>query len=245
MDIRILEDAESLGREAAEAGAGKIKEALRRGGEASVILATGNSQLDMLKHLVTREGIDWSGVTCFHLDEYVGMSDRHPASFRKYLREKFVEMVPSLKAFHYVNGDAPDPREECGRLGELISQRSIDVAFIGIGENGHIAFNDPPADFETEEAFIVVKLDEACRRQQMGEGWFESIGNVPERAISMSIRQIMKSRSIICSVPDLRKAEAVRNTVEREVSNLVPATILRQHGDCVLFLDRESSSLLE
>lgn len=245
MDIKILQDSTTLGREAAKAGADKIRSVLAEKGEARVILATGNSQLEMLGYLTGQEGIDWTKVTCFHLDEYVGLSDQHPASFRRYLREKFVEKVPGLKVFHYVEGDAKNVAAECRRLGELISSAPIDVAFIGIGENGHIAFNDPPADFETEEPYLVVSLDEACRRQQMGEGWFDSFEAVPEQAMSMSVSQIMKSRTIICSVPDLRKSAAVRNTVESEISNLIPASILRRHEDCVLFLDGDSASLLK
>ncbi len=181
-------------------------------------------------------------VTAFHLDEYIGLPESHPASFRKYLRERFASLVP-LKKFNYVNGET-DPGKECRRLGELIIQCPIDIAFVGIGENGHLAFNDPPADFETEEPYLVVNLDEACRRQQLGEGWFASIEDVPLQAISMSIRQIMKSKAIICSVPDLRKAEAVRKTLKEPVSPLIPASILRNHEKAWLYLDIDSASLL-
>jgi glucosamine-6-phosphate deaminase len=178
----------------------------------------------------------------FHLDEYIGIPETHPASFRKYLKERFADIVKP-KVFHFVNGNT-DPVLECKRLGNLISKHTIDVAFIGIGENGHLAFNDPPADFETDDPYIVVTLDEACRKQQLGEGWFASMEEVPEKAISMSIKQIMKSKAIICTVPDLRKARAVKSTVEEPVSNHVPASVLQNHPATNLYLDKDSSSLL-
>ncbi|MDY7026966.1 MAG: glucosamine-6-phosphate deaminase [Spirochaetota bacterium] len=245
MDVKIFDTTEESGQAAARLGAEAIKDAIRQKGEAAVILATGNSQLKMIENLTSFKDIDWSKVTCFHLDEYVGISDRHPASFRKYLKEKFADRVGPLKDFIYVNGDADDVERECDRLGRIISRYTIDAAFIGIGENAHIAFNDPPADFDTEKPYIIVTLDETCRRQQIGEGWFASIEDVPERAVSMSIRQIMKSKIIICTVPERRKARAVQLTMEKEVSPEYPATILREHPQCTLFLDAESSSLLE
>ena len=148
-----------------------------------------------------------------------------------------------LKAAHLINGEA-DADKECERLGDLIRKHPIDVALVGIGENGHLAFNDPPADFETEEPYIVVELDEACRKQQLGEGWFNTLEDVPQQAISMSIKQIMKSKYIICSVPDSRKAIAVKNTLTQPVSNLYPASILQLHPDCIFFLDKDSASML-
>lgn len=241
METIISKTREILGREAAVKGAGLIREAIKTRGEAGIIVATGASQFDMLSVLV-KDDIDWSLVTAFHLDEYIGLPITHPASFRKYLRERFADIVKP-REFVYINGET-DPAGECKRLGDLIGRHTIDVAFVGIGENGHLAFNDPPADFETEEPYIVVNLDEACRRQQLGEGWFPSFEDVPEQAISMSIKQIMKSRAVICTVPDLRKAEAVRNTLKEPVSPLVPATILRNHGNAWLFLDQDSASLL-
>jgi glucosamine-6-phosphate deaminase len=195
----------------------------------------------MLEELVKAE-IDWSVVTAFHLDEYIGLPLSHPASFRKYLKERFVDLV-NLKAFNYVNGEG-DPVEECKRLEKIIAEHPIDVAFVGIGENGHLAFNDPPADFETDDAYLIVNLDKECRLQQMGEGWFPTFDDVPKQALSMSIRQIMKSKAIICTVPDLRKANAVKNTLEKPVSNLVPASILRTHDATWLYLDQAASSLL-
>jgi glucosamine-6-phosphate deaminase len=220
-----------------------LDQAIAEGGEAALVLATGLSQLEMLSHLVTLP-VDWSKVTAFHLDEYLGLPLAHPASFRRYLQERFAARVPGLRALHYVNGEASDARRECRRLGELIRRCPVDVACIGIGENGHLAFNDPPADFETEDPYIIVDLDEACRRQQVGEGWFPSLEAVPRQAISMSIRQIMQSRAIVCTVPDGRKAEAVRRAVEGPLTNKVPASILQQHPHCWLYLDEPAASLL-
>jgi glucosamine-6-phosphate deaminase len=182
-------------------------------------------------------------VVFFHLDEYVGLPDTHPASFRRYLRERIVERVHP-GAFHFVEGDALDVAAECRRAGALLAAKPIDVAFVGIGENGHLAFNDPPADFETEEPYLVLALDDACRRQQLGEGWFERLEDVPARAISMSIRQILKSREILAVVPDRRKAAAVRDCLELPVSPTRPASALRRHPRTTLFLDRDSASLL-
>lgn len=182
--------------------------------------------------------------TMFHLDEYIGLPITHPASFRKYLQERFINKVPALKAAHLINGEA-DPEEERKRVGKLISDYPIDVALVGIGENGHLAFNDPPADFDTKEPYLVVNLDTACRQQQMNEGWFGSLEEVPAQAISMSVHQIMLSKHIICSVPGVRKAQAVKDSLEREVSNHYPASILQTHADCVFYLDADSAAKLE
>lgn len=241
MEIVISNSKSELGKKAAITGAGLIHEAIQINGAANIIVATGASQFEMLNELIKQE-VDWLKVTAFHLGEYIGISEKHPASFRKYLKERFVDKI-SLHEFHYVDGET-DPYAECRRVGEIISKHPIDVAFVGIGENGHLAFNDPPADFETEVPYLVVNLDKKCRRQQLGEGWFNSFVDVPEQAISMSVKQIMKSKAIICSVPDIRKADAVKGTLEGEVSPLVPASILRQHNATWLFLDKESSSLL-
>jgi glucosamine-6-phosphate deaminase len=238
MEIVISENNLELGKSAAQKGADLIKEAIAEKGEANIIVATGASQFEMLEVLV-KEDIDWSGVTGFHLDEYIGIDENHPASFRKYLKERFVSKVP-LKEFHYVNGN--EAEKECKRLGEIISWHPIDVAFVGIGENGHLAFNDPPADFETEEPYIVVNLDDDCRKQQLGEGWFPTFDDVPKQAISMSISQIMKSKHIVCSVPDERKAVAVKNTVKSIISPAVPASVLQKHPSLWLFLDKKSAS---
>ena len=241
MKIEIFETRQELGKNAARQAGELIREAIRESGKANIIVATGASQFDVLAVLV-KEDIDWSLVTAFHLDEYIGLPDTHPASFRKFLKERFVDIV-SPKEFIYVNGES-DPYQECARLGKLISQHPIDVAFVGIGENSHLAFNDPPADFETEEAYLVVSLDEACRRQQMGEGWFPTLNDVPEKAISMSIKQIMKTKSLICTVPDLRKADAVKKTLEGVISPEIPASIMRNHEATWLYLDKDSASLL-
>ncbi|HPD45939.1 MAG TPA: glucosamine-6-phosphate deaminase [Anaerohalosphaeraceae bacterium] len=235
---------EQMGAAAAEKGADEIRIAIAERGRANIILATGASQFEMLRHLVAARGIDWGKVVMFHLDEYIGLDAEHPASFRKYLRERFVEKVPALAAVHYVNGDADDPEAECERLGKLIRGCTIDVAMVGIGENGHLAFNDPPADFETEAPYIVVDLDEKCRRQQLGEGWFATLEDVPRQAISMSIRQIMKSRCIVVTVPDQRKAAAVAAALDGPISNMCPASILQKHPDCLVYMDKAAASLL-
>ena len=242
MEIKISETSKESGEIAAIAGAEAIREALRTKQAASIILATGASQFHMLARLVKAD-LDWSKVTCFHLDEYVGIGEAHPASFRKYLRERFLEKVGKVKAFHFID-PGENPKAECDRLGRLIGAEKIDVAFVGIGENGHLAFNDPPADFETEVPYLVVDLDADCRAQQLGEGWFPSFDAVPSQAISMSIRQIMKSGKLIATVPDLRKSKAVRGTVKGKVTPLCPASIMQLHPDCHLYLDRDSASLL-
>jgi glucosamine-6-phosphate deaminase len=241
-DVSATKD--EMGRKAARTGAAYIRRALAERGEACIVLATGASQFEMLGHLVREPEIDWSRVTAFHLDEYVGMPMDHPASFRRYLKERFVDRLPQpIGAFHYIDAET-DPAAECRRLAEIIAPARVDVAFIGIGENGHLAFNDPPADFETDEPYLVVRLDEACRRQQMGEGWFSSLEEVPERAISMSVRRIMKSAAIVCTVPDERKAVAVARALEGPVTPEVPASILQRHPDCHLFLDAPAASRL-
>jgi glucosamine-6-phosphate deaminase len=242
--IVITPNKEACGREAAAFGARCIRAALRRRGKACIIVATGASQFEMLKHLVQSPGIDWSKVTAFHLDEYVGLPLKHPASFRRYLWERFVSRLPlPLARFHYINAEK-NPHGECRRLAEQIKGQTIDVCFAGIGENGHLAFNDPPADFEAKEPYLVVELDAACRRQQMGEGWFPTLGRVPKRAVSMSVRQIMKSETIICTVPDRRKARAVRDSFCGDVAPDHPASILQRHPATVCFLDKASASLL-
>jgi glucosamine-6-phosphate deaminase len=244
MERCVFADKEAMGAAAAAVAAEQIKAAIADKGRANIILATGASQFEVLKNLVVAEGIDWSKVVMFHLDEYIGIGQQHPASFRKYLKERFVDQVSGLKAAHFVDGDAEDPQAECDRLGEIIAAHPIDAAMVGIGENGHLAFNDPPADFETEDAYIVVDLDDKCRRQQLGEGWFRTLDDVPAQAISMSIRQIMKCACIICSVPDDRKAEAVKGAMEGQVSNMCPSSILQEHDNCTLYLDEPAASLL-
>ena len=241
MNITISKSKQELGKRAALMGANFIREAIAQKNEANIIVATGASQFEMLSFLIEEE-IDWSKVTGFHLDEYINLPNGHPASFRKYLKERFVEKVNPGK-FHYVNGEQ-DPDEECQRLGQLISQHPIDVAFVGIGENAHLAFNDPPADFNIKDAFLTVALDEACRTQQLNEGWFDSLAEVPNQAISMSIHQILLSKHIICSVPDVRKSQAVTSSLYGEISPEIPASVLQQHDSTYFFLDQESASLI-
>ncbi|MFM7243951.1 MAG: glucosamine-6-phosphate deaminase [Planctomycetaceae bacterium] len=211
---------------------------------AAVVIATGTSQLEVLAALAATPGIPWERVELFHLDEYCGVPTDHPASFRRYLRERFVERLPTPPAaFHWIAADG-DPQAECRRLASLVPMGDFDLVLCGIGENGHLAFNDPPADFDATAPYLVVALDEACRRQQVGEGWFPALEAVPTHAISMSIRRIMAAGTIICSVPDERKAQAVRDTVEGPVTPAVPASILQRHADCRLHLDRAAATLL-
>jgi glucosamine-6-phosphate deaminase len=243
MNTGIYHTSLALGKAAGKAAAKLIVDTIASKGSASIILATGTSQFETLKELVAAKDIDWSKVVMFHLDEYISLSKTHPASFRKYLQERFISQVPPLENAWLINGET-DAARECNRLGDLIKKNPIDVALIGIGENCHIAFNDPPADFETEKPYIVVELDDECKEQQMGEGWFQSIEEVPRRAISMSVKQILKSKHIICSVPGSRKATAVKNTLEKEISNLYPSTILRTHNNCILYIDEDAASTL-
>ena len=229
---------------AAKAAAGKLRKAIARHGETCFVVATGASQFDFLEVLTSGTSIEWAKTTMFHLDEYIGIPETHPASFRRFLRERLVDIVHPGQV-HFLNGETDAPQAECERMNRIISGHRIDVAFVGIGENGHLAFNDPPADLETEAPYILVRLDEACRLQQVGEGWFAQLDDVPKLAISMSIRQIMKAKAIICTVPDRRKAEAVRSCLEGEVTPMHPASILQEHPDCTVFLDTGSALLLE
>ena len=241
MEIEIFGKKEEMGAAAAAAGIAKLKEVLSEKGTASIIVATGVSQFQVLAVLAESD-LPWNKITAFHLDEYVGLPITHEASFRKYLWERFVTQLPlPPAAFHFLDGEG-DVEAECERVSASIASTSIDVAFVGIGENGHLAFNDPPADFETEKPYLVVDLDDACRQQQLGEGWFPDFDSVPDRAISMSIRQIMKSGTIICTVPDERKAEAVKNATQGPVTPEVPASILQNHPDCRMFLDTAAAS---
>jgi glucosamine-6-phosphate deaminase len=241
--LRVFPDKTQLGQAAAEQAAAAIQRAVSARGRARIVAATGASQFEFLAALVATSGIDWTKVEMFHLDEYVGLPLAHPASFRKYLLERFITPA-GLTNYHLLDGEA-DAQQVCDEIGALIQAAPIDVAFVGIGENGHLAFNDPPADFETEAAYIVVNLDEACRLQQVGEGWFAGLNDVPKQAISMTIKQILKAQEIICIVPDVRKAQAVKNCLEGEVSPLAPASILQTHANATVYLDEASASLLE
>ncbi len=244
MKIEIFKSKPQLGKKAAADGVRFIKKAIEEKGAANIVLATGTSQFDTLEALVSTPDIAWSKVHVFHLDEYIGLPASHPASFRKYIAERFEAHVKPLGSITYIKGDAHDPLGECKRLEKIISAHPIDVAFIGIGENGHLAFNDPPADLGIKEAFLVVELDDVCRKQQMGEGWYQTLGEVPHKAITMSVPQILKSACIICSVPEQRKAEAVQQAVQGKVSEELPASVLQQHKNCFLYLDEASASLL-
>jgi glucosamine-6-phosphate deaminase len=242
MNVAVFNSKNELAQAAADSAAEIIRRAIADRGQAYLIAATGASQFEFLEALVHQD-LDWKQTTLFHLDEYVGLPASHPASFRRYLKERIADVV-NPGAFHFVNGEAENLAEECGRVGDLISQQTIDAAFVGVGENGHLAFNDPPADFETTEPYLVVTLDEACRKQQVGEGWFTDVDEVPRQAISMSIQQILKAQEVICIVPDRRKAQAIRDCLELEVSRLRPASILQQHPRVTVYLDGESASLL-
>lgn len=233
------------GRRAAERAGELLKAALAAKSTVRFIAATGASQFEMLEHLCSLPGIDWARTEMFHLDEYIGLDADHPASFRRYLKERLVDRVhPGI--VHYVEGDAPDPVEETRKLGQIIAERPVDLALVGIGENGHLAFNDPPADFDAEEPYLVIELDLACRQQQVGEGWFSGVDEVPVRAMSMSVRQIMKSEAIVCTVPDRRKAQAVHDCLSEgaTITPAHPASILRSHPRAFIYLDRDSASLL-
>ncbi|NOT64418.1 MAG: glucosamine-6-phosphate deaminase [Acidobacteria bacterium] len=242
MILRVFPDKSQLGLAAAAQAAEAINRAIAARGCARIIAATGASQFEFLAALVAAPDIDWSRVEMFHLDEYVGLPLTHPASFRKYLIERFITPT-GMTNYHLLNGEA-DAQQVCDDIGALIQAAPIDVAFVGIGENGHLAFNDPPADFENEAAYIVVNLDEACRMQQVGEGWFAGLNEVPQQAISMTIKQILKANEIICIVPDVRKAQAVKHCLEGEISPLAPASILRTHANTTVYLDDASASLL-
>jgi len=243
MIVRLFHDSQALAAVAAEQAASSIRQAIADAGRCRVVLATGNSQIAFLDALTRAVGIDWKRVEAFHLDEYAGMPVTHPASFRKFLLERVIQKT-GIANYYFIEGDATDLAAAIRRVGEQLTSAPIDLAFVGIGENGHIAFNDPPADFETVDPYVIVELDEACRRQQVGEGWFTDISQVPKQAVSMSVRQILKAREIIAVVPDERKARAVEKCLEGEISPMAPASILRQHSNCTVYLDRDSAALL-
>ena len=241
--LRVFRTSSELAAAAALDAASVIREAVAARGQARLIAATGASQLAFLDRLVREPDIDWPRVELFHLDEYVGLSADHPASFRRYLMERLIR--PSgMQTYHFLDGEG-DPEEVCRTVGAALASAPVDVAFAGIGENGHLAFNDPPADFETDAPYIVVELDEPCRRQQVGEGWFASVDDVPKTAISMTVRQILRSHAIISVVPDRRKADAVRACMEGPITPMAPASILRTHANTTIYLDRDSASLLD
>lgn len=242
MLVRIFDDKTELGKAAAAQAAELMKEAIRATGRVRIIAATGASQFDFLAALTATPGIEWSRVELFHLDEYIGLPISHPASFRRYLIERLISKT-GIEHHHLLDGEH-NPQTVCEQVGRELNAAPINVALVGIGENGHLAFNDPPADFETEQPYLIVRLDEACRRQQVGEGWFADLSEVPKQAISMSVRQILRAENIICVVPDERKAAAVRACLEDDISPLAPASILRTHPAVTLYLDRASASQL-
>ena len=242
MTIKVFSSKATLAQAAADHAAAIIRDAISAHGEARIIAATGASQFDFLDVLTKITDIDWDRVEMFHLDEYVGITDQAPASFCRYLRERLIDKV-GLKKYHLLDGTQA-PAAVIERVSEEIRKASIDIAFVGVGENGHLAFNDPPADFDTEEAYIVVNLDEACRKQQLGEGWFPTLADVPRQAISMTIKQIMKAEQILCIAPDARKANAIKACFSGEVSPMAPASILQRHQNATIYLDKESASLL-
>ena len=244
--IYIGKDKQDMAAAAAKAAGDRIRAALAARGEARIIVATGASQFEFLEALVKEPGIDWTKVTGFHLDEYVGLPATHKASFRGYMRERFVAKTPApLKAFNEVNGEAADPDAEIARLEALLRVAPIDVACVGIGENGHLAFNDPPCDINCERAYKVVSLDDKCRMQQVGEGWFATKDEVPTQAYSMSMKQILRSRAIVCTCPDARKAAAVKGALEGPVTVALPSSFMQLHPDCEMFLDPQSAALLK
>ncbi|MEF3303066.1 glucosamine-6-phosphate deaminase [Paenibacillus sp. GYB003] len=242
MSIVISETPELLGEAAARHAGDVVRGAIAAKGKARIVLSTGASQFQFIQSFVN-EQLDWSKVEMFHLDEYVGLPESHIASFRKYLKERFVDLVPLGRA-HFVNGEGDVKANIAALTGEL-RKEPVDLALIGIGENSHIAFNDPPADFDTKEAYIVVDLDDACKRQQVGEGWFATVDDVPKQAISMTVYQIMQAKAIISCVPHKVKANAIKMTLVSELTNTVPSTMLKTHADWTLYLDRESASLLD
>jgi glucosamine-6-phosphate deaminase len=241
--LKVFDEKKEAGEAAAEQAARLIRSAIRERGSARIVAATGASQFDFLDALTTAPNIDWKNVELFHLDEYIGLPMTHPASFCKYLHERLINKT-GIRRYHLLNG-AENPAEVIRRASNAISSAPIDVAFAGIGENGHLAFNDPPADFNTLAPYIIVHLDEPCRQQQVGEGWFADIAQVPTQAISMSVRQILKSRAIVSVVPDARKAQAVKACFEEPVSSMFPASILRMHENAMIYLDKQSASTLD
>ena len=242
LQIKVLADKDSLGRAAAHHAATSVRQAIFDHGVARIIAATGASQFEFLDAFTSSPAIDWQRVEVFHLDEYIGLPITHPASFRKYLFERFIDKTGVTK-YHFLDGDG-DAKASIQRIGDELRRSPVDLAFVGIGENAHLAFNDPPADFEIEDPYLIVDLDQTCRQQQVNEGWFAKVADVPKQAISMSVRQILRSKEIIVVVPDERKAQAVKNSLEGDVSPIVPASILRTHPNVTIYLDKDSAALL-
>lgn len=243
MLLKVFPDKSSLSHAAAEQAATAIRIAIARQGHARIVAATAASQIEFLDALTKAPGIDWSKVEAFHLDEYIGLPVTHPGSFRKMLLEQLIYKT-GVSKYHLLDGDANDPASVARRVGKELASAPVDIAFLGIGENGHVAFNDPPADFEVEDPYIIVDLDEACRRQQVGEAWFADISQVPRQALSMSVKQILRTKEILAVVPDQRKAQAIKACFAGEISPLTPASILRTHPNATVYLDANSASML-
>ena len=244
LEVRVFAAQAELAQAAAGAAQSVLQEAITRSGGAAVIFAAANSQIQSLASLVALDGIDWSRVTMFHMDEYLGLDARHPASFRRFLRER-VEQQVRPKTFHWIEGEALQPLAECERYARRLEAQPIDLCLLGIGENGHLAFNDPPvAEFADRHVVKLVKLDEACRQQQVGEGHFPTLANVPQYALTLTIPALCAARRMLCIVPERRKAQAVRDALRGPISPACPASWLRRQAHCTLFLDAESASLL-
>jgi len=243
LNLTVSPDKYCLARAAAEQAATTIRHSISVRGCTRIVVATGASQFEFLEQLTRAPDIDWKNVEMFHLDEYLNMPPTHPASFRKYLRERLIDKA-GITGVHLLDGER-DPGEVISEMTAEIRKAPVDVAFVGIGENGHLAFNNPPADFDTDEAYIVVELDESCRRQQLGEGWFQSLEEVPRRALSMTVGQVLKAKQIIAVVPDARKAQAVGKCFCGEISPMTPASILRTHPNTFVYLDKDSAALLK
>lgn len=243
MLLKVFPDKSSLGRAAAEQAAKTIQSAIAKQGRARIVAATAASQIEFLDALTQSPGIEWPRVEAFHLDEYIGLPITHPGSFRKMLLEQLIEKT-GIVNYHLLDGDAADPAAVARRVGKKLASSPVDIEFLGIGENGHVAFNDPPANFELDDPYIVVELDEACRQQQVGEAWFANISQVPKRALSMSVRQVLKAKEILAVVPDERKARAIQACFAGEISPMAPASILRTHPNATIYLDKNSASML-
>jgi len=244
MKVAIYETVRKMAEAAAELAAGELSRRIAESGRATFMAATGASQFAFLDALTRQRQVDWARTEMFHLDEYIGLPESHPASFRRYLQERLLGVVHPGRV-HLINGNAADPWQECARLAELMPKDGVDIAFVGIGENGHLGFNDPPADFANEDLFIVVTLPDSCRSQQVHEGWFSKLEDVPGKAITVTIRGILKSKCIVAVVPEARKAVAVRCALRGDVRPECPASALREHPRSRLFLDAEAASLLD
>ena len=244
MIVRVYESQESMAAAAAVFVAAGLRTAVSLRGNATLVAATGKSQLKFLQALTGIEAVPWERISLFHLDEYVGLPKGHPADFQDYLKEHLVDRVHPAEA-HFIDGRTGDPETERQRYGSLLAAREVDLCFLGIGENCHLAFNDPPADFKNSDPFLLVKINESSRAQQFGEGWFASLEDVPRRAITISMNRILKSRCLVIVAPEMRKARAVKDALERPVDPRYPATVLKRHPDAHLFLDIDSASQLE